>query len=212
MSSNGSETRASPRTSTRTSPGTFMAEVIGGTPGGDPHLEMCIQCGTCGGSCPSGPDMEHTPRQLFAMIEAGMREEVLRSNTPWYCVSCYFCMVRCPQEVHITDLMYTLKRMAIKEGHYRESSAADAPGFSETFIDFVENYGRSFELGLATRYHFKRHPLGAVKMAGFGLEMLRKGRMDLVPKKIKGIDQLQAILAKAKELGRDPAWLEEGVR
>jgi len=208
MISNGSGTRASPRTPPRT----FMAEVIAGTPGGDPHLEMCIQCGTCGGSCPSGPDMEHSPRQLFAMIEAGMREEVLRSNTPWYCVSCYFCMVRCPQEVHITDLMYTLKRMAIKEGNYRESSAADAPDFSETFIDFVENYGRSFELGLATRYHLKHHPLGAMKMAGFGLEMLRKGRMDLAPKKIKGIDQLQAILAKAKELGRDPAWLEEGVR
>jgi len=156
--------------------------------------------------------MEHTPRQLFAMIEAGMREEVLRSNTPWYCVSCYYCMVRCPQEIHITDLMYTLKRMAIKEGHFRESSASDAPDFSETFIDFVENYGRSFELGLATRYHLKHHPLSVMKMAGFGLEMFRKGRMDLTPKKIKGINQLQAILRKAKELGRDPAWLEEGVR
>ncbi|MBK6710249.1 MAG: 4Fe-4S dicluster domain-containing protein [Chloroflexi bacterium] len=51
---------------------------------------MCIQCGTCGGSCPSGQDMDHTPRQLFAMIRADMRDEVLRSNTPWYCVSCYF--------------------------------------------------------------------------------------------------------------------------
>ena len=43
---------------------------------------------------PSGPDMEHTPRRLFAMIEAGLKEEVLRSNTPWYCVSCYYCMAR----------------------------------------------------------------------------------------------------------------------
>ncbi len=30
--------------------------------------------------------------------------------------------------------------------------------------------------------------------------MLRRGRMDLTPKRIKGIDQLKAILAKAKEL------------
>lgn len=180
---------------------TFLEEVIAETPG-IPHLEICIQCGTCGGSCPSGPDMDHTPRELFALIAAGKRDEVLRSNTPWYCVSCYFCMVRCPQDIHITDLMYTLKRKAIREGHYRESSAADAPEFSETFIDFVENYGRSFELGLATRYHLRHHPLEAVRMASsMGLGMFRKGRMDLRPTRIQGVSQLKAILNEAKSLG-----------
>ena len=180
---------------------TFYEEVSAATPG-QSNLEKCIQCGTCGGSCPSGSDMDHSPRTLFALAEAGMKEDVLRSNTPWYCVSCYYCMSRCPQEVHITDIMSTLKRMAIKEGHYKESSASDAPDFSGTFIDFVESYGRSFELGLATRYHLRHHPLGAMKMAtSMGLEMLRKGRMDLTPNRIKGIDQLNAILDKAKEIG-----------
>lgn len=185
---------------------TFFDEVVANTPGGDPRLSMCIQCGTCGGSCPSGPDMEHSPRKIFAMIEAGMREEVLSSNTFWYCVSCYYCMVRCPQEVHITDLMYTLKRMAIREGYYKQSSAADAPGFSETFMDFVENYGRSFELGLATRYHLRHHPVGAMKMAtGMGLNMFRRGRMDLTPNRIKHLDEFKAILAKAKAMDREEA-------
>ena len=180
---------------------TFFEEVSAATPGTS-NLEKCIQCGTCGGSCPSGSDMDHSPRTLFALAEAGMKEDVLRSNTPWYCVSCYYCMSRCPQEVHITDIMSTLKRMAIKEGHYKESSASDAPDFSGTFIDMVESYGRSFELGLATRYHLRHHPLGAMKMAtSMGLEMLRKGRMDLTPNRIKGIDQLNAILDKAKEIG-----------
>lgn len=178
----------------------FFEEVIAATPG-DPRLELCLQCGTCGGSCPSGPDMDHTPRALFAMIAAGMKEAVLRSNTPWYCVSCYYCIVRCPQEVHITDVMYTLKRMAIQEGFYRESKASEAPEFSRTFIDYVENYGRSFELGLATRYHLRYHPLDAVKMAPMAIDLFRRGRMDLTPKQIKGIGQLKAILAKAKELG-----------
>ena len=184
----------------------FFEEVVAETAGGDPHLAMCIQCGTCGGSCPSGADMEHTPRRLFAMIEAGKREEVLRSNTPWYCVSCYYCMVRCPQEVHITDIMYTLKRLAVAEGYYRESSAADAADFSATFMAMVENYGRSFELGLAARYHLRHRPLSAMKMAsGMGLDMFRKGRMDLIPRRIRQIGQLKAILAKAKELGGEKA-------
>ncbi len=179
---------------------TFMDEVIARTPG-EPHLERCIQCGTCGGSCPSGADMENTPRGLFALISAEMKDKVLRSNTPWYCVSCYYCTVRCPQEIHITDVMYTLKRMAIDEGFYVESTAREAPDFSKTFIDFVESNGRSFELGLATVFYLRHRPLNAVGMAPMAVGMLRRGRMDVTPKKIRGIKQLQAILAKAKQLG-----------
>lgn len=183
----------------------FFDQVVAATPGGDPRLDRCIQCGTCAGSCPSGPDMDHAPRELFALVRAGLEEEVLSSNTPWYCVSCYSCMVRCPQEIHITDVMYTLKRMAVAAGYYRDSSAADAPAFSQTFIDQVEQYGRSFELGLAARYHLRHHPLKAVGMGGMGMGMLRRGRMDLRPRRIKGIRQLQAILARAKELGGNSA-------
>jgi heterodisulfide reductase subunit C len=179
---------------------TFMDKVNAETPG-DPRLEMCIQCGTCGGSCPSGADMEHTPRALFQMIKAGMKDMVLSSNTPWYCVSCYYCTVRCPQEVHITELMYTLKRMAIQEGLYRESTASRVPDFSGTFIDYVENYGRSFELGLATRYHLSHNPLNMVSMASMGMGMFIKGRMDLIPTRIKSLKQLKTILAKAKQIG-----------
>lgn len=161
------------------------------------RLEMCIQCGTCGGSCPSAADMDHTPRMLFAMLRAGMKDAVLRSNTPWICVSCYHCVVRCPQEVHITDVMYTLKGMAIRERLFQE---ATAPEFSETFVDMVENYGRSFEFGLATRHYLKHFPLRLPGMAGMGLGMISRRRMTVRPRRIKGIDQLKAILEKAKTL------------
>ena len=179
-----------------TRPKTFVDEVMDSTPGHS-RLEMCIQCGTCGGSCPSGPDMDHSPRQLFAMIRAGMRKEVLKSNTPWYCVSCYFCYVRCPQEVHITDLMYTLKSLAIKEKNFDEKAGA---GLAETFTDYVEQDGRSFEFGLATWHNLKHRPTKLPGMAGLGMGMLQKGRMDMTRHKIHGIGQLQAILNKAKEL------------
>jgi heterodisulfide reductase subunit C len=175
---------------------TFLEEIIAATPG-DSHLDLCIQCGTCGGSCPSGADMEHTPRSLFAMIFAGLREQVLHSNTPWYCVSCYYCMARCPQEIHITDIMYTLKRIAVKEKAYDD---ATAPDFSKTFINWVENYGRAFELGLMSMQMIKHNPLGVFKIAGMGVGMVSKGRLAFTPTRIKGMDNLKAILNKAKEL------------
>lgn len=174
----------------------FLEEVSAKTAGVS-RLEMCIQCGTCGGSCPSAADMDHTPRMLFAMIRAGMREQALKSNTPWLCVSCYHCVVRCPQEVHITDVMYTLKSMAISAKLYKDSTA---PDFSQTFVDMVENYGRSYEFGLATRHYLKHFPLRLPGMAPMGLGMLTKKRMDFNPNRIEGIDQLQAILNRAKEL------------
>jgi heterodisulfide reductase subunit C len=177
----------------------FQRRVINAT-AGDSRLEMCIQCGTCGGSCPSGPDMDHTPRHLFAMIRAGMEKEVLSSNTPFYCVSCYFCMTRCPQEVHITDIMYTLKRMSIDAGFVSTKAASD---LSQSFVGAVEKYGRSFEFGLATRQFLRHHARDLLKVAPMGLGMLTRGRMDLTPHRIDGLDELNAILDRAKTLDKE---------
>ena len=161
------------------------------------RLEMCIQCGTCGGSCPSAAAMDHTPRALFAMLRAGMRDEVMRSNTFWMCVSCYHCAVRCPQEIHIADVMYALKGMAVEAGLYPDSKA---PDFSHTFIGMVEEYGRSFELGLASWHYVRHFPLRLPGMAPMAMGMLSRKRMSLVPTRIKNLRQLKAILKRAKEL------------
>ncbi len=174
----------------------FRDQVITETPGGE-RLKLCLQCGTCGGSCPSGADMDHTPRGLFARIAAGGRDEVLASNAPWFCVSCYYCTVRCPQEIPITDVMYTLKRLSVRAGRYDDSAA---PDFSETFIGYVERYGRSFELGLATRYHLTHSPLKKINHGPLALGMMLKDRLSIRPTKIKGLQQLKAILKKAKAL------------
>jgi heterodisulfide reductase subunit C len=145
-------------------------------------------------------DMDHTPRAIFAMLRAGMREEVLKSNTPWMCVSCYYCTVRCPQEIQITDVMYTLKNMAVESGMVQDSTASD---FSRTFISFVQNYGRSFEIGLAG-LHNLIHPRLALRLpnlAPMAVGMLtKKGMSPLPPKRIKGMKDLKKILKRAKEL------------
>ncbi len=175
----------------------FLTEVCADTANGE-RLRHCIQCGSCGGSCPNGAEMDFTPRTLFAKINANQREEVLRSNTMWVCVSCYLCAVRCPQEIPITEVMYTLKRLAIKEG---VAKVPDGPALAKTFTDLVDKYGRSFEFGLASRYYFFNKPMSLFKMGGMGLSMLTHGRMTLKPHKIRGVKQLRSIIAKAREIG-----------
>ncbi len=174
----------------------FLAEVIAAS-AGDTRLQMCIQCGTCGGSCPSAADMDHTPRQLFAMARAGMRGAVLASNTPWMCVSCYYCAVRCPQEVHIPDVMYAIKSIAGREGRSHNSAA---PAFARTFVANVWRYGRSFEIGLVAKHYMRHFPARIPGMASAGMSMLASGRMELRPHRIRDVRGLQAILDRAEEL------------
>ncbi|MGI6417177.1 MAG: 4Fe-4S dicluster domain-containing protein [Thermoguttaceae bacterium] len=177
----------------------FLRDVIAGTPGGE-RIVHCLQCGSCGGSCPNGADMQYTPRTLFALINANKREEVLKSNTMWCCVSCYFCTTRCPQNIPITDIMYQLKRMAIAENLAKDT---DAPALAKTFTGYVDRYGRAFELGLASRFYLLNKPFAMLKMGPMGLGMFARGRMALTPTKIKRVDQLQAIIKKAREIGRE---------
>ena len=76
--------------------------------------------------------------------------------------------------------------------------ARDAPDWSKSFIGMVDSYGRSFEFGLATRYHLTHKPLKKVGVGPLALDMLSKERMSLRPDRIRGIDQLRAILDRAK--------------
>ena len=165
--------------------------------GGGTRLDRCIQCGTCGGSCPSAADMDHTPRALFAMIRAGLRDDVLRSTTPWMCVSCYFCAVRCPQDIHIPDAMYAVKSIATREGVAPATTAAD---FSKTFVRNIHRYGRSYEVGLVARHYLRHYPLRLPGIAPMGIGMVTKGRMGFIPHRIKGIAGLRAVLARAETM------------
>lgn len=173
----------------------FVDEVIAATPHGE-RIRSCLQCGTCAGSCPNGPDMDRTPREIINLITAGRREEVLSSSTMWVCVSCYLCTARCPKQIPITDIMYTLKRVAINEDYVDNDAAALARNFHR----FIDKYGRSFEFGLATRYYLTRKPGALLGLGPLGLKMFSHGRMSLRPSRIRNIDQLKAILNKAREI------------
>jgi heterodisulfide reductase subunit C len=176
----------------------FTAE-IGAKTAGVSRLEMCIQCGSCGGSCPSAQVMDHTPRALFAMIRAGRRDEVLRSNTPWMCVSCYHCAVRCPQDILITDVMYALKVIAEEEHIHPSGTAA---GFSGIFTGNVRTFGRSWELGLTARHYMRRFILRLPRITPMAFGLLRHGRIGILPSRVKQRSQLKAIRRRAEELER----------
>jgi quinone-modifying oxidoreductase, subunit QmoC len=162
-------------------------------------VKMCIQCGTCGGMCPVTPLLDYSPRRLFAMLRAGMTDEVLDAATPWVCSSCYRCTVNCPAGIKITEVMYALKRRAIQAG--RKAKGSDYSRFASIFARMVARHGRSHEMGLLSRYMMFHHPVAMAKQGGLGMRLMFKGRMPLLPEKIKDREGLRRMAAKAIELG-----------
>ncbi|MCJ7619510.1 MAG: (Fe-S)-binding protein, partial [Anaerolineae bacterium] len=79
-------------------------------------LRTCIQCGTCSASCPTAYAMDYTPRQLWKLIQLGLKGEVVNSRTFWLCTTCKACTVRCPRGIDLTQTMLMLKEYAVREG------------------------------------------------------------------------------------------------
>jgi len=189
---------------------TFLAEVVS-MPGGI-KIRECIQCGTCTGSCPNAEKMDHAPREIIALIRAGLREEVLTSNSMWYCLSCYRCTVRCPRDIKPTDLMHSLECLAVRHG--LSTNRSRTPAMYKSFVDSIKSNGRVHELGFMMSFYMRTIPsyfrnLRTEPFAIFGLfgmlplawGLLSHGRLPLRPEKIKGKKELKAILDKAHSLG-----------
>ncbi len=196
----GAEHRLSPIFKYEADLDLHFGDEIAATPGGG-DLFSCIQCGTCSGTCPISMYMDHSPRKIIAMTRAGFKDEVLHSFTIWQCASCYACTVECPRQIKICELMSVLKQRSIQEGVYPRGFAA--PILAQDLFESIRKHGRNNEIQLAMRLYAKTNPLALLKQPGLGLGLMRTGRMKLTGESIKGIRQLDAMLAAADGGGGD---------
>jgi heterodisulfide reductase subunit C2 len=162
-------------------------------------LLTCIQCGTCTASCPTAYAMDYTPRQLWRLIQVGLRDETLQSTTFWLCTNCYSCTVRCPRGIALTETMAALKRLAIAE-HVPGKEKERVSNFYRAFMQTVRRHGRNYEPELLIRYFLATNPLGLAGQAQLGLSMFRHGRISLTPRANSAQPEVEAIFRKALEI------------
>ena len=162
-------------------------------------IDVCIQCGTCSGTCPSVEFMQHTPRKLIGLINSNLKDEVLASNTYWYCASCFHCSVRCPRDIDIAGLMYALKRYSMWKNQYQEGLIG--PIFSETFVKTIFRSGKSYEPILATTYLFTFGIQDFITEAQTATGLLMKGRIPLLPPRIKRIKNFKRMIGRIIPVG-----------
>ncbi len=99
---------------------------VASVPGGE-NIKKCFACGTCSAGCPvTNVDEEYNCRKIIRQVLFGMREEVLKSPLIWFCVMCYRCYARCPQQVNFTDVMRALRYLAVRDGHAQAEMLANS--------------------------------------------------------------------------------------
>lgn len=186
----------------------FVVE-LSGWRGGDKVLQ-CYQCGTCSGSCPVIDEMEYGPRRILNMIQMGEEARVLSSHDMWFCVSCYSCASRCPREIPITELMATLREMAVEKGYAEDLEAEFGQSFAETF----KHYGRLFEPELMIRYYLRTFDIkGLLGMIPLALPMVLKDKLPFFPERVKEPAHMTALCPEPHDAlpkaatRRKPRWL-----
>lgn len=164
-------------------------------------VQTCIQCGTCTGSCPNAFAMDQTPRQLWRMVLMGQKDVIFQSKTFALCSSCYYCTLRCPRGLLLTEAMGALKQIASRENlaKYRQSFL-----FYKSFIKSVRNHGRVREMEFMTLYFTSmKNPFVPFRFAALGMRLMLKKKISLqIPS--KGKRPLEAIFRKIEELEERP--------
>lgn len=71
----------------------------------------------------------------------------------------------------------------------------------QSFVNSLKANGRLHELGFMLGYYLRTNPLAALKNTRVALGLLLTGRLPLGAKKVKGKEEIKAILDKVKAIG-----------
>lgn len=155
-------------------------------------VSACYQCEKCTNGCPVTFAMDILPHKLVRSVHLGLKDAVLKSDTIWVCASCETCTTRCPNGIDIARLMDALRQISEAEGV--KPSQKNVPLFHSAFLSSMKRHGRVHEAEMTVSYMLKSEGLaGLMKQSSMGLEMLKKGKLKLLPPRVRGGRQVKKI-------------------
>ncbi len=158
------------------------------------EVSLCYQCGKCSAGCPAAFAMDYPPREIIRLLQLNMLDEAINSNSIWVCASCETCSERCPRGVDIASLMDTLRREALRQGKTGDNKVA---AFNAAFLNSVKMLGRTYEAGILLQHNAVT--MQPFKDANLGLPMMKRGKISILPARIKGREQMKKIFERVQE-------------
>lgn len=161
------------------------------------NITECYQCGKCSAGCPVSSEMDFPPSVIMRMLQTNRPEliqKVLKSYTIWLCLACETCYCRCPMQIEIPQLMDYLRQESLSRG-LTNKKARKIIAAHKAFLKSINNTGRLYELGMLARFKMKTMDLNDISLAPF---MFRKGKLHLIPERVKNIHAIRTIFKKTK--------------
>ena len=155
------------------------------------NLPACYQCLKCSVGCPTGRYMEYPPNALIRLIQYGQKRRVLESQAIWLCVSCWTCGTRCPNEIDMGVIMDTLREMAIECGVVADRKIVL---LHQEFVESIQRMGRAHEATMLAFYKLKSRDFMTDLVPG--VKLFLKGKIPIVPCRIKNINNIRYIFEK----------------
>ena len=160
------------------------------------NLGDCYQCGKCSGGCPVVSDIELSPNRIIRMVQLGLEDDVLASESVWCCTACGTCNGRCPMGIDIVGVLDALRSLSFRSDKRRGVPAVLT--FYRAFLDCIRQYGRLSEIGLMGSYNINSGRLltNMVKAPWFFM----KGKISITPHKVRRTDRLQRVFQRIEEM------------
>lgn len=148
----------------------------------------CYQCGKCSAGCPMTGETRFRPHDVMRLINLDRKDRLMGDESIWLCLTCETCSARCPNACDPARIIDAVREIAA-----RESIAAPRAvrAFHQAFLDQIKISGRMFELGLIMEYKLRSGEL--MKDAAAAPGMLRRGKLRLVPQRIRGVKEVRRI-------------------
>ena len=122
-------------------------------------LKACMNCGVCVAVCPAAEFYKYSPKEIVNIVQRKddkELEQLLKSDTIWYCGECMSCMTRCPRQNSPGMLIMALRSLSIDTGFFMHSEKGRQQYcVIKNMYTNILNYGycvypRTFE--------YKKHP------------------------------------------------------
>ncbi|MDL2227847.1 4Fe-4S dicluster domain-containing protein [Bacteroidales bacterium OttesenSCG-928-K03] len=87
-------------------------------------LTACMNCGVCTAICPAAEFYKYDPRTICNIVQSNNFdeiEELLKSETIWYCGQCMSCKTRCPRGNVPGMLITVLRKISQEMGYFVNS-------------------------------------------------------------------------------------------
>ncbi|MBI4292617.1 MAG: 4Fe-4S dicluster domain-containing protein [Betaproteobacteria bacterium] len=160
-------------------------------------LMNCIECYVCSAACPVFTDANHRefagPASLVQLAKValhpkdeGDRVAAALKGDIYACVSCYECSNVCPVGINVLeDAIEKLKRRCAAQPESNPGAK-----HAQLFTDLIRKFGRMHPPTLMRQSKGLMQSVSKMSMA---LAMYRKGKVQIRPQTVKGIDEIRKL-------------------